>query len=392
MNKMRAYEIFILEDLESKRGLITDDPFFIMDRVGRYNFGYLYHCEGGIKQKFDPDYYEFESFISSVEKQEIQKIFDLLATENRMIVENYIKSYALNKDPIRYDILTRLKDSDAIFEYILAQANAALLVEIDFPFDRDALHALASCYNWKPWMQKQVIQFYSEAYDVTRNAAIERDEDDELLYSDIYLVLTRAIFTLPTEEITNLKEQIVQAYGHLAKEDMGYHGNQTSGYIALMLTEIGDLPQALELIKGCIEVTGKHYQTNKFVYQNRYAYWYLTQEPEAALAHFNSANADEPLEYLVALFADLDYKNATVSIEKKLTEVDDPVNKEAFKEGLVRLNNQLGQPAKADRMIWLFESTSPSERALGDDNNSVFVKRAQEAHNVDTNVYETDDE
>jgi len=390
---MSDYERYILDDLDEKKKLITDDPFFILERIRKYNFGILYHKEGGIRNQFDPSYYEYSHFIRELDKTEIAEILQNVSEQNKGIVYDYLVSYARSSDPIRFDVLLRLENDKTAFELIFDTCERLLKLPVDHGISDDAFLALARCINWEPWMQSNITEFFKHSYNNIIRYTAERGDSESLVNADLYLAITRAILLLPGSLLNELKEEVYEAYRFLGNDEMSYHGNQASGYMILMISEFGGQTLSND-IKRCIEVTGKHYQKNKFVYQNRYAYWYIKNEPNSALDFFKIQDIEYPVEYLVALFADLDYKEALPELQSRLELVEDPVKREVFLEGIQRLEQQIKKPDKCDRMVWFFESTSPTQRALGDENDSVFVKRAREKYDqdIDTAIYETDDE
>lgn len=49
-------------------------------------------------------------------------------------------------------------------------------------------------------------------------------------------------------------------------------------------------------------------------------------------------------------------------------------------------------PESQNRMIWMFENVSATQRILGASSDSVFLKKAQEKANVEDQLWEADQE
>mgnify|MGYP003580944217 FL=1 len=115
-------------------------------------------------------------------------------------------------------------------------------------------------------------------------------------------------------------------------------------------------------------------------------------------------NTEEPLRYLqniknnenpvFAVFAltDLGCKEALPLFIEKQKEEENPVIWEIYNEAIQRLESGYIPKNQTERMIWLNGNLTPTQRALGAENDNVFVKRAQQKVAVDDTVYETDQE
>ncbi|WP_299220247.1 hypothetical protein [uncultured Aquimarina sp.] len=386
---MSDYKKEILADLKRLETNDLQDPMFLLERIKKYDFGYFYHKKGGIKERFDPDFYEYKRFIETVYSDYIELYFKEIANTEEYMLKRELAEFATRFNPKKYDILVRLMDDRVIYE----DAKQALKTEVDYPVNKDALIALAQCYVIEK-EQYKINSFFSRSYKEARSYALRIKEESgsgDNLNSDIYLAITQAIMLLPPEVRDELRNTVFEAYTFLSNDDRSYASNQVSGFMAIYLTLFSE-PIDINILENAITVTGKHYQKNKFVLQTRYAKWLLENNQKAALEYFENGQIDENIEYIVALFADLDCKAAIPLLKEKLKTITDPIRTEVLLESIFRLENQQKAPGASERMIWLFESVSPTERALGTESDNIFVKRVQEKHRLDDTVYETDND
>ncbi|EMN02020.1 hypothetical protein LEP1GSC021_3268 [Leptospira noguchii str. 1993005606] len=72
--------------------------------------------------------------------------------------------------------------------------------------------------------------------------------------------------------------------------------------------------------------------------------------------------------------------------------IKDPIVLEIFLEAITRLKSQTSMPESQNRMIWMFENVSATQRILGASSDSVFLKKAQEKANVEDQLWEADQE
>ncbi len=387
---MKDYQKEILADLKRLETNDLNDPLFLLERIKKYDFGYFYHKKNGIKERFNTDYYEYKSFIEKLYATYIELYFEEIANSNEEMLPIMLAKFAISFTPKKYDLLVRLENDSAIYD----DAKEALKTETDYPVNTDAFLALAKCFKIEE-EQYKIESFFSRAYKEAKEYAFRTREYDYLgdnLNGDIYLAITKAIILLPPEIREKLSDKVFEAYTFASDRKRSYHVNQTSGYMAIYLTLFSKQID-LDVLGKAITVTGKHYQENKFVLQTRYAKWFMENNQEEALTYFKNSEIDDNMEYIIALLADINCKKALPFLKEALKNTkDDPIRTEVFLEAISRLETQEKSPSPSKRMVWLFESTSPTERALGAETDSVFVKRAQEKYDVDTNVYETDEE
>lgn len=384
-----TYQEEIKADLKRVEKFDLDDPLFMLERIRKYDFGYLYHKKNGIKDRYDPDYYEYEAFIKELYSGYFENYFqEMAASEDRMLPVILAK-FACSFEPKKYDILVRLGIDKDIYE----DAQKALQTETGDLVNKASLIALAQCYKIES-EQYKIKSFFSRAYkealNYLRNTG-DYDYEGTSLNHGIYLGITQAIILLPVEVREELAEKVIAAYTYLSFPKRSYEANQASGYMAIYLT-LFTKQINLSLLEQAITVTGKVYQTSKFVLQTRYTKWFMEKNEEEALKYFEKNEPSNFMEYIVALLADLDCKAAIPLLKQRLEVTKKPVFTEVLLEAISRLETQQEPPGPGERMVWLFESVSPTERALGADSDNIFIKRAQEKQEIDTNVYETDDE
>lgn len=72
--------------------------------------------------------------------------------------------------------------------------------------------------------------------------------------------------------------------------------------------------------------------------------------------------------------------------------IKDPIVQEIFLEAITRLKSQTSMPESQNRMIWMFENVSATQRILGASSDNVFLKKAQEKANVENWLQEADQE
>ena len=382
MIDMNQYQKEIIADIKSLETNDLNDPLFLLERIKKYDFGYFYHKKGGIEERFSPDYYEFKAFIESVYTRYLDEYFEKISGADSAALSNLLAGFAVSFDPKKYDILVRLGKDYEIYQ----DAKKALKTKLDYPVNKDALLALAQCYKIES-EQYKIKSFFMRSY-----VEALKYNPESGVNSDIYLAITQAIMLFPSEVKQELSSKVFEAYKFLSDDDSSYGCSQVSGYIAIYLTSFSEQFD-LDVLEKAISVTGKHYQENKFVLQTRYAKWLMEDNHEAALDYFENSKIDDNLEYIIALLADINCKAALPLLIAKLeSTTDDPIRTEVLLEAIERLKSQQRNPEPEERMIWLFESASPTDRALGGENDSVFVERARKKLEIDVNVYEADQE
>jgi hypothetical protein len=163
---------------------------------------------------------------------------------------------------------------------------------------------------------------------------------------------------------------------------------QASGFMAIQLTYF-QASFNIKVIIDAIEITGKYYADNIFVKQTLYAKWFLEKNTKEAFLYFQSST--NPM-FAVFVLTDLGFKDALPLFIEKQKEEENPVMWEIYEEAIQRLKNDFLPKNQTERMSWLNGNLTPTQRALGAENDNVFVQRAQQKTFIDDNVYETDND
>ncbi len=153
-----------------------------------------------------------------------------------------------------------------------------------------------------------------------------------------------------------------------------YELNVTCGPLAIALASVGHA-EALPDIDKFLEDFDQ-YEGDAFIVQARYARWLLANDGAAAVAYLRDPEHGKSLGLVAAAIADLDYKPGRDALEERAFTLSNPVAQEAFAEALARLDKQFAPPFRDGRMIWMFGRRSPTEQALGEESDNVFVQRA----------------
>lgn len=393
---MPGYSEDILSDLEKTSIDSIKEPLAVLYKIKEYDFGDLYYEQ--IEDKYNPDYYEYRSFINKLYGSYLPAALE--AVRKNVEKEDYelrgeIRDFALtlgDSSVTKYKILSELGDSDS-FGILLKESIRVLQTETDLAVNPLPLLTLMT-YCEKEKYDGILHEFIKNSYTYAKlHASMVRQYDylKDNLNGDIFLMITQAIVSLP-ENLRNRYFDIFQeAYAYASSEGRSYSTSQVSGYMAIYATAFRKKISS-RLLRSAIQITGKHYDENRFVHQTRYAKWYIEKNCTEALKYFRSTENVDLAGYIAALFADLNCKESIPVIEGRLQSLEDPVIKELFLEAISRLNDQKEAPRQEDRMVWMMEMVSPSQRALGVDSGNVFLKRARKKTLVDSTVYETDEE
>lgn len=377
---MLNYKEEITNELLSHIDKEKEDPLFYLERIKKYDFGWFYHRHNGIRDKFNPDFYEYKQFMKQLYEGYTQRYFDYIASSEETFLEHFLSQFAASFEPKMYDILVRLQSVNIIYE----DAQKVLKTETDRSVNSEAIEALALCYANKD-KQYMIESFFSRAFEETKTYCAPNQ-----INADIYLALVKGIVLLPKEIQQKLAPKVQDAYAYLSREKSSYSARQISGYVSVYWT-LFEPSVDLTLLQNTLD-KNKQYADNKFIFQTQYALWVLQKNQEATWAYYEKNKASETDDYIIALLADLDCKKALPLLKTQLEKTEHPVRKEIILEAIERLGKQSVAPAIKDRMVWMFENVSPTERVLGASSNNVFLDRAKKKVNVQDNLSETDEE
>lgn len=397
---MQKYKEEILSEIKKTETELEKDPMIVLEKVKGYDYGDLYHNQ--IKDKYKPDYNEYDKFINKLYTKYLDIVFESLKKTGESSLRERIREYALrfriilNNSPVLMDtcfiILARLRDDES-FKILLAESEKILETETDEYVNNLPLICLLKLYEVEMY-RKQIKDFLLGSYDHAREYALKNRKYDYLgdnLNSDIFLVISQGILSLGKEDREEFADTYFKAYQFACAKERDYSMHQVSGYMAIYLTAFSKLIDG-GILDKCLSTTGKNYQENKFVFQTRYAKWYLEKNSSAAVDFLKENKCYDQLGYIAALISDLNYKIGLPILEEKLKEITVPVTVEIFLEAIDRLKSQQNAPDPEKRMIWLFGTVSATQRALGAGSDDIFLERAKKKTKIDDHVYETDDE
>ncbi len=392
---MENYRNEILSEISKLKKKSEQNPLVILETIKSCDYGDLFHSK--IKEKFKPDHYEYQAFIDELYKEYIDLLFDVFdkdKSDSALTLRKNIREFALSftKERWKCHILSRLADVTS-FEFLLDKCKDVLQTETDAHVDKAPIVALAGLYRHERF-KKQIGDFFRNAYEYARLYGLITKKYDYLkdnFNTAIYLVISLGIISMDSTDREEFADIYFDAYRFATLKDRGYSMYQVSGYMAVYLTMFTKKFKT-NVLDYSISITGEHYQDNKFVFQTRYAKWYLENDCSSALSFLKSNKCYAELGYIAALLADLNCGNALPVLQNKIKEIDNPVTVEVFLEAISRLKSQNEKPELENRMIWMFESSSAGQRALGEVSDNVFLKRAKSKVKIDDNVYETDEE
>lgn len=397
---MENYKNAILPEIAKVEIKLREEPMVVLEKIKDYDNGDLYRY---VTDKYAPDYNEYKKFIETLYAKYLDVVFELLSKTNDSLLRGKIREFALRFKIVMSHaivlednfsiILSRLGDDES-FEILMEESKKILEEKVDAFVNKAPLVYLLTFYEVEKY-QKRIKEYLLSSYDYAREFALKNriyDYQRDNLNADIYLVISQGIMSLKKEHREEFADLFFRAYEFASsKERRCYSMNQISGYMAIYITAFSKKID-ISILDKCITITGRYYQDNKFVFQTRYAKWYLEKNSSAAIDFFKESKCYDQIGYIAALFADLDCKNGLPFLEEKIKEIADPVVTEIFLEAISRLKTQQHPPYSEERMIWMFESVSATQRALGADSDNIFLQRARVKAEIDSTVYETDDE
>lgn len=307
-----------------------------------------------------------------------------------------IADYYLDR---RYDVMIALDDEEA-FQKVLGYATD-FLKGSDFLFDQQlyvnsqSLYALVEAY-YNPKFKKEVDVFFKAAFEYAKVYAKEKMEYGKQANKDpdaeTLLELVQALSSFREEDKEQFADLVFEIYTFTSDEKRrSYAMKQASGFMAIQLTYFQTVFDT-NVIHNAIVKTGKHYEDNIFVHQTLYAKWFLEKNEQEAFLYFqNNETKSNPIFAVFAL-TDLGFKDALPLVIEKQKEEKDPVIREIYNEAIQRLESGYIPKNQTERMVWLNGNLTPTQRALGAENDNVFVQRAQQKVAIDDNVYETDND
>lgn len=389
-----AYQNNLLEELSKHKDEIENDPMEAL-RIIRSINGNESFTESYIEETMDPIYSDdldvlFAS-LNEVKNQSLRKTIRSLSTK-------FIGENSRFYDTVYCSIiLYKLKDKTA-FNILLKNAKKVLELRSGSETDVRPLIYLFKLYPDIRFRDK-IKDFILSSFDFAKHCARLRDPSndfdlypDNKLNKDTFLVISQAILTLPTDDREEFADLVFDAYRFAANENCSYGLNQISGYLAIHSTAFTKKIDIDALLYG-IKVSGKPYQDQRFVNQTLYAKWYIEENTEEALTALKDGKSAFAINYAAAVLADLNYTEALAVLKEKWKQIELKETKEVIKEAIHRLETQQTAPTSEDRMIWMFETMSPTMRALGFESDSQFYLRTKKKNpEFENNLEESDSE
>ncbi|WP_163407012.1 hypothetical protein [Flavobacterium ajazii] len=359
----------------------------IIDKIRTYNY-----------IDYTDDYYKFKLVTDQLKEIYLNKALqDYHVTRSKKLRIEIIEiaDYYLDR---QYDIMISM-DNEEAFQKVLEYATDFLKGE-SFLFHQgiyvngQSLFALVKAY-YNPKFKQDVVVFFNTAFKYAKTYAKEKIEYGEKANKDpdgsTLLELVQAISSFKEEDREQFADLVFEIYKFSSKEKRSYETNQTSGFIAIQLTYFQTVFD-ISVINNAITKTGKYYQENVFVKQTLYAKWFLEKNTEEPLLYLQDIEKNSNPIFAVFALTDLGCKEALPLFIEKQKENQNPVIGEIYEEAIQRLQNNFVPENQTERMIWLNGNLTPTQRALGAENDNVFVKRARQKQAVEEVVYETDDD
>lgn len=306
-----------------------------------------------------------------------------------------IADYYLDR---RYDVMIELDDEDA-FQKVLGYATDFLKGET-FLFDQGlyvnskSLYALVQAY-YNPKFKQDVVSFFKTAFEYAKVYAKEKIEYGKQANKDpdaeTLLELVQALSSFKEEDKEQFADLVFEIYTFSSQLVKNYAMCQASGFMAIQLTYF-QTKFDLTVINKVISNVSIYCVNNTDVKQTLYAKWFLEKNTEEPLRYLQNIKNNENPVFAVFALTDLGCKEALPLFIEKQKEEENPVIWEIYNEAIQRLESGYIPKNQTERMIWLNGNLTPTQRALGAENDNVFVKRAQQKVAVDDTAYETDQE
>lgn len=347
---------------------------------------------------YTDDYYFFASFRDELIENYINKALEEYHISLNESLKNEIVEIADFFVDRRYEVMIALDDHEA-FQKVLGYATDFLKGK-DFLFfqklyvNSKSLYSLAKAY-YNPKFKQDVVSFFKTAFEYAKVYAKEKMEHGKQANADpdaeTLLELAQALSSFKEDDREQFADLVFEIYTFSCDEKRrSYAMSQASGFIAIQLTYFQTVFDT-NVIHNAIVKTGKHYEDNIFVHQTLYAKWFLEKNTNEPLLYLQNIENKNPIFAVFAL-TDLGFKDTLPLFIEKQKEEKDPVIREIYNEAIQRLESGYIPKNQTERMIWLNGNLTPTQRALGAENDNVFVQRAQQKVAIDDNVYETDND
>lgn len=281
----------------------------------------------------------------------------------------------------RYDLIAALGDSESaqiVFDAVEKEFDR----EVDDDVDSSCFFGLFELFSVSEYKEK-VLNIVRTGFDRTIETA-----GDDLVNDTIINHLGRLCVQLNDEQSA---EEVFKTFVFGGDPERHYEMNTVAAKLSLYLTAL-NYQGPIDAIRDYIDYYNESYGDDEFVVTARYADWWFKKETDEALLFLSDPEKKKSLGIVASLLADLNEKRAIAILQTRLKDLTNPVTIEVFKEAIHRLETQKDIPENKDRMIWMFGFVTRTELVLGNRNDNVFVKRANETSKTEQGiVYEVDD-
>ncbi|WP_241548000.1 hypothetical protein [Leptospira stimsonii] len=281
----------------------------------------------------------------------------------------------------RYDLIAALGDSESA-QIVFTAVEKELNREVDDDVDSSCFNGLFELFRFSEY-KENVLNLIRSGFNRTIEAA-----GDNLVNDTIFNHIGRLCIQLNDEPSAG---EIYKAFVFGGDPERHYEMNTVAAKLSLYLTAL-NYQGPIDAIRDYIDYYNESYGDDEFVVMARYSYWWFKKEVEEALLFLGDSEKKKSLGIVASLLADLNEKKAIAILQTRLKDLTNPVTCEVFKEAIHRLETQNEIPKNQDRMIWMFGFITRTELALGNRNDNVFVRRAEELSNsIQAIVQEVDD-
>ncbi|MFB9075956.1 hypothetical protein ACFFLS_13565 [Flavobacterium procerum] len=381
---MKEYQIAIEKEIAQFAAEHESDYKLIIEKILSYNY-----------KNYTNDFNEFFKFRKELKSYYLKRaIADFKTSKDKNLKELIVNLADVSYDR-DYDVLIGLEEED-IFQKVLAYANDFLKGE-DFIFfqqqyvNSEVLFALVSAYE-NSLFSKEILLFFETAFDYVKKYASENDTKKTSTSKDpdgsTLLELAKALSSFDVKSREHFTSTVFEIYIFSIKRKRNYQMKQTAGFIAVLLTKF-QTPFDLNILENFIKKERKFSPDAVYVHQTRYTKWILEKNTSKPLRFLKN---DENLSPIFAIFAlaDLNCKKAIPLLLEKQHKETNPIIWEVYQEAVQRLEKDFTALHYEERIISLYDTLTPAQRALGAESDNVFVHRAKQKFMVDNTVYETD--
>ncbi|WP_246838725.1 hypothetical protein [Leptospira stimsonii] len=327
---------------------------------------------------YEPTYRLIEEAQEKAYRSAIQE--SLKDAQSLKILRDFFLS-PFGKQAPRYDLIAALGDSESA-QIVFTAVEKELNRKVDDDVDSSCFNGLLELFRFIEY-KENVLNFIRSGFNRTIEAAGEN-----LVNDTIFNHIGRLCIQLNDDPSA---EEIYKAFVFGGDPKRHYEMNTVAAKLSLYLTAL-NYQGPIDAIRDYIEYYSESYGDDEFVVTARYSYWWFNKNAEEALLFLGDSEKRKSLGIVASLLADLNEKRAITILRTRLKDLTNPVTCEVFKEAIHRLETQNEIPKHQDRMIWMFGFVTRTELALGNRNDNVFVRRAEELSNTNLAIVQAVDD